>query len=298
MGKKEFRILVLPAVKNIEQVTSKLPFPVYLTKGKYTDLVFEFQEGSVRITHKGIDLRDFSFVWLSSSWTSRDLAYAVKLYLEWNSVRCTYVEKGTSKITDHLLFALQGVRTPNTLFIDYKQAQKHLEKIREVCGYPLIVKDTKGSKGARSILVEGERYLIKALEGLPKHKKYLFQKYIFNEYDWGVMVVNDQVVSGEKSYPQIGEFRNNTCNGAQEVFVDSPDDIPNQIKKMALQSSKALKLSWSRSDIIVDKDTDIPYLMEVNRLPGLTSNSMEIDGAYAFLSSHLEGVKDCFLVKD
>ncbi len=292
MNKKEFRILVLPAVKNIEQVTSKLPFPVQLTKGKYTDLVFEFREEGVHITHRGVDLRDFSFVWLSSSWTSRDLAYAVKLYLEWNNVHCTYVEKGTSKITDHLLFALQGVRTPDTLFIDYKQVEKHLEQIREVCGYPLIVKDTKGSKGARSVLVDTEEDLVEALASLPKHKKYLFQRYIPNEYDWGVMVVNDKVVSGEKSYPQMGEFRNNTCNGAQEVFVDSPDDIPTQIREMAVRSSRALKLSWSRSDVIVDKDTNIPYLMEVNRLPGLTSKSMEIDGAYTFLLSQIRPLSE------
>jgi D-alanine-D-alanine ligase len=216
------------------------------------------------------------------------LAYAVKLYLESYGIGCTYVEKGTSKITDHVLFALRRVQTPDTLFFDVKNIKKNLDKIREICGYPLIIKDVKGAKGAQSIVVNAEEDLIQGLENLHQHKRYLFQRYIPNEYDWGVMIVNGKVSSGEKRYPQEGEFRNNICNGGREVFVDSSDDIPTQIKQIALNASNALGLSWSRSDVIVDKNENIPYLMEVNRLPGLTTNSMEIDSAYEFLSSQIK----------
>jgi len=100
-------------------------------------------------------------------------------------------------------------------------------------------------------------------------------------------VADGKVVSGEKSYPRCGEFRNNTCNGAKEVFVN-PVDIPESVKEMAVQSAKALKLSWSRADIVVDKYTNLPYLMEVNRRPMLTTDSMEIDGAHTFLSHQLK----------
>ena len=105
------------------------------------------------------------------------------------------------------------------------------------------------------------------------------------------MVANGAVVSGEKSYPCQGEFRNNTCNGAQEVFVD-PLDIPQAIKEIAIKNSVLLNLSWSRSDIIIDKNTQRPYVLEVNRLPGISAKTSEVEGAYKFLSSQIELIED------
>ncbi|MBT3355999.1 hypothetical protein HN784_04175 [bacterium] len=287
MKEKKLKLLVLPAVANIEQVAKKFPFAVELTEGAFKDLEFIFQNEHLAILHKGVDLKDFSFVWLSSSWTSRDLAYAIKLYLKDSGTPCTYVEKGTSKVTDHMIFALNSIDVPDTLFMGNKDLQKNLFQIEEVCGYPLVIKDTKGSRGAHSVLVNTKEELLEEMKKLPKYKKYLLQRYVPNDYDWGIMVVNGKVVSGEKSYPSEGEFRNNTCNGAEEVFID-PVNIPTKIKQMALKTSKAIGLEWSRSDIIIDKKTKKPYLMEINRFPGLSSKTTEVDGAYEFLSSQIK----------
>lgn len=286
MSSKKLKLLILPSVVNIAQTIKKFPYPVELTEGAFKNLEFIFQDNGVTITHKGIDLRDFSFVWLSSFWVSRDLAYAVKLYLKKSKTPYTYVEKGTSKITDHMLFSLNNIKTPDTLFSGNKEIEKNLKQIKKICGYPLVIKDTKGSRGNYSILVNTDKELIQKLKKLPKHKKYLFQRFIPNDYDWGILVANGKVVSGEKSYPCLGEFRNNTCNGAREVFVDSKE-IPIKIKEMALKASSALKLSWSRSDIIIDRNTKSPYLMEINRLPGITPKTSEADGVFKFLSSQI-----------
>jgi len=286
MRKKNFKLLILPSVKNTTEVVDKFPFPVKLTKGKFKDLAFSFQDQEITISINGTDLREFSLVWLSSNWNSRDLAYAVKLYLKKYKIPCTYVEKGTSKITDQMSFSLNKIKTPKTLFLGTKKIKKNLARIEEFCGYPLIVKDTKGSRGAHSILAKNSKELLEKMKKLPKHKKYLFQEFIPNDYDWGVLVANGKVVSGEKSYPCFGEFRNNACNGAEEFFID-PKDIPIKIQKMALKTSKALGLSWSRSDIIIDKNTQEPYLMEINRLPGITPKTTEVDGAYEFLASQV-----------
>ncbi len=292
MQQKNFKILALPSVENISQVAKKFPFVVDIVEGKFKNIEFAFQNNTLTIKHDGVDLRDFSLVWLSSSWTSRDLAYAIKLYLKKSKTPCTYVEKGTSKVTDHAIFALNGIQAPDTLFLGHKDFEKSIDIINEICGYPLVIKDTRGSRGAHSVLVETKEDLLEEIKKLPKHKKYLLQKYIPNDYDWGIMVANGKVVSGEKSYPCDGEFRNNTCNGAEEVFV-RPCDIPEKIKEMALKSSKLLGLSWSRSDIIIDKNTKNPYIMEVNRRPGLTSEeseTSEINGAYDFLSSQIKAI--------
>jgi glutathione synthase/RimK-type ligase-like ATP-grasp enzyme len=286
MTRKPFHLLCLPSVENIDQILNKFSFPVTVSKGNYRDLEFIFKGQKVKILHKGRDLKEFSFVWLSSSWDSRDLAYSIRLYLEQIGTPYTFVEKGTSKITDQMAFSLVGIQSPDTLFLGCRPLQKNLLLIKEVCGYPLVIKDIKGARGANSEYVATEKDLLDKMKNLPKHKKYLFQKYIANEYDWGVMVANGEVVSGEKSYPSEGEFRNNACNGAKEVFIDS-NKIPSEIKQMAVNASNALGLTWSRSDIIIDKKTKKPYLLEVNRFPGITSKTSEVEGAYAFLASHI-----------
>jgi len=287
MEEKIFKLLVLPSVANMQQVINKFPFPVALTKGHFKDLEIIFKGSETTVLHKGVDVADFSFVWLCSAWRSRDLAYATQLYLNQKNTPHTHVEKGTSKLTDHMAFSLNNLPSPNTLFIGHREVEKCLPLIEEICGYPLVLKDVRGSRGAHSVKVENPTELLQKIAELPRHKKFFFQQYIENEYDWGIMVANGEVVSGEKSYPCQGEFRNNTCNGAQEVFVD-PKEIPQNIKQIAIDTSKAMGLLWSRTDIIIDKNTQKPFVMEVNRLPGITSKSSEVDGAYKFISSQIE----------
>ena len=262
-----------------------------LTKGRFKNIEFIFKDNQVSVLHKNIDLKNFSFVWLCSSWGSRDLAYAVQLYLDFHKIPHTHVEKGTSKLTDQMALSLENIPAPDTLFFGHKDVCKSLSQIQKVCGYPLVIKDIRGSRGAHSLIINSEAELLEKITALPRHKSFIFQKYIANEYDWGIMVANGAVVSGEKSYPCQGEFRNNTCNGAQEVFVD-PLDIPQAIKEIAIKNSVLLNLSWSRSDIIIDKNTQRPYVLEVNRLPGISAKTSEVEGAYKFLSSQIELIED------
>lgn len=289
MQAKAFKLLILPSVSNMQQVVNKFPFPIALSKGHFKDLEIIFKGSQTKVFHKGLDVANFDFVWLCSSWRSRDLAYATQLYLDHKNVPHTRVEKGTSKLTDHMAFSLNDIPSPNTLFIGHKEVEKSFDRIKKTCGYPLVLKDVRGSRGAHSEKVENQEELLQKIEGLPRHKKFFFQQYIANEYDWGIMVADGKVVSGEKSYPCQGEFRNNTCNGAKEVFVD-PENIPENIKQIAIKTSKALNLAWSRTDIIIDKNTQKPFVMEVNRLPGITSRSSEVDGAYEFLSAQIKNL--------
>jgi D-alanine-D-alanine ligase-like ATP-grasp enzyme len=279
-------LLVLPSVNDIDEIIKGISSNINFTKGSFKKVEFRFKQNEVQLMHDGIDIKDFSSVWLSSYWGARDLAYAIKMYLEHYGTRHTYVEKEASKITDQMEFVLSNMSAPAVFFVDKHDIISYVEKIEEVCGYPLIIKDTKGSRGKYSAYVKNREDLLKKSSKMLKHRKYFFQEFIPNEYDWGILVANGKVVSAEKSFPADGEFRNNACNGAKEVFVEMKD-IPKPVQDMAVKASKVLGLSWSRSDIIVDKNTDIPYLLEVNRFPGITSGTSEVIGAQNFLRSHL-----------
>ncbi|MEA3357759.1 MAG: hypothetical protein U9Q67_04990 [Patescibacteria group bacterium] len=281
-------LLVLTSIENIEEIVKDFSPSVKLTKGHYFDLEFHFKDNKVQLLHCGRDIKDFSTVWLSSfNWGSRDLAYAVKLYLDHFNTPHTFVEKSTSKITDQFAFVFGGIPTPNTFFINRHNITDYADIIEKTCGYPMVIKDIKGSRGKYSAYVKDRQELLKKLSELPRHRKYLFQEFIPNDYDWGVLVANGEVSSAEKSYHKNGEFRNNACNGAKEVFVETAD-VPETVKAMAVKASKVLGLSWSRADIIVDKNTGVPHLLEVNRCPGITSGTSEVIGARHFLKLHLK----------
>lgn len=279
-------MLSLPTVQNTSQIIKKFPFPIELTKGKYRDIEIIIHNSLVKIIHRGVNIKDFSFIWLASGWNQRDTAYAISLYLQFTKTPHSYAEKNSSKVTDCMVFAINNLPMPDTVFIDRKNIVKNIPLLKEVCGFPLIIKDIRGCQGKHSAFATNETELLEKIELLPKSKNFLFQRFIANEYDWGIMIANGVVVAGEKSYPREGEFRNNTANGAEELFVDV-DEIPEEIKEMAITASGLLGLSWSRADIIIDKITGKPYLLEVNRFPGITSGSNEVTGAYTFLASHI-----------
>ncbi|HRO64851.1 MAG TPA: hypothetical protein PKU78_01375 [Candidatus Dojkabacteria bacterium] len=280
-------ILVLPTIHNIEEVISGLSAKYKLTKGKFSQLEYILKDGKVILRHAGRDIKEFSNVWLSSYWRSRDLAHAVKLYLTHNEISHTYVEKATSKLTDQIIFALNNISIPNTFFIDDEDISSHIDTIEDVCKYPLIIKDITGSGGRLSALVSNREQLLDKYKELPKRKKYLFQQFIPNDYDWGILIVNGKAVSAEKSFSIQGEFLNNACNGAKEVFVEM-NEVPQHIIDMAIKSTKLLKLNWARADIVIDKKTNKAYIMEVNRCPGISTGSSEVIGAQIFLDNHLE----------
>lgn len=287
MIQKPFTLLSLPAAKNTSQVIKKFSFPIKLTKGSYGNIAIIIQDKNVEILHNGVDTKEFSFVWLSSGWNHRDTAYAINLYFNYTQTPHSYVEKNSSKVTDNVIFALNDLPIPNTVFVNRTKVLQNMPLIKKVCGFPLIIKDIRGCQGKHSAFISSEMELLEKMQTLPKSKNFIFQQFIPNEYDWGIMVANGVVVAGEKSYPANGEFRNNTCNGARECFVDVIN-IPEDVKELAITASNLLGLYWSRTDIIIDKNTGLPYILEVNRFPGITSDSHEVQGAYTFLASHIQ----------
>ena len=283
MLSKKIELLVLPSVENIDDIVNDLD--VILTKAYYSSIQFIFKDNEVKILANGRDINTFDFVWLSSYWATRDLAMCVELYLDRFKVKHTYIEKATSKITDSMVFLLNDIICPDTYYVEDTNILDHIETIEDTCGYPMIMKDTKGCGGSNAAFILNREELLSNIESRKNSRKYMFQRFIENEYDWGVLVANGEVVSGEKSYPKDGEFRNNV--GATEVFVDVCD-IPENVKDIALKGSKILDLSWSRSDIVIDKISGLPYLLEVNRFPGITYNSAEVTGANSFIKFHLD----------
>ena len=55
-----------------------------------------------------------------------------------------------------------------------------------------------------------------------------------------------------------------------EFILDDLDDQISEISKMAIASAEALKLNFAGVDILVEKGTKKPYILELNAFPGFT----------------------------
>jgi len=278
------KVLVLPGVLGFRKIFKNLEKTnLDFYRGNYKNIDFIFKNSKLDIYYKDISLLDFKFIWLNSFWNSRSLAYGISMYLKKYKIKHTPIEFASTKLTDQIAFVLDGIKCPDSILVVKKNIESKIDLIEETCKYPLIIKNVKGSMGRLSKFVTNREELIAEYDSLPKNKRFIFQEFIENDYDWGILVRNNKIVSAEKSYPKKNEFRNNAINGATEVFVDIKD-VPLNVKEMALKSIKSLGLAWARADILIDKNTQEPYLLEVNRCPGITLGTNEEIAATDYLS--------------
>lgn len=150
------------------------------------------------------------------------------------------------------------------------------EKINEL-GYPVVVKPTHGGSSVATFVVKEEKEIENCVkEAFKWDSEVMIEKFI----------KGDEItcpVYGDKMLPVIAirpkaEFFDFASKyndgGAEEVVVELEKELHAEVERMALATYKALKCEvYSRVDMIVTKE-GIPYILEVNTLPGMTKNSL------------------------
>ncbi|MFD1174975.1 D-alanine--D-alanine ligase [Paenibacillus puldeungensis] len=169
----------------------------------------------------------------------------------------------------------EGVPTPEWCVIS--RGQVHWEEQLRGLAYPLFVKPNTGgsSIGVRRVDNEGE--LRSALE---------------EAFRWDTSVVVESMVRGQeitcpildgKLLPILGieavesdwfDYSSKyNDGGAEEKPITLPSEVEARVSEAALACYRVLKCSvYARIDMIV-KD-GVPYVLEVNTLPGMTRNSL------------------------
>ncbi|OOM16361.1 D-alanine--D-alanine ligase [Clostridium saccharobutylicum] len=144
-------------------------------------------------------------------------------------------------------------------------------------GYPVVVKPTHGGSSVATFVVKEEKDIKNCIEEAFKwDDEVMIEKFI----------KGDEItcpVYGDKMLPVIAikpksEFFDFASKyedgGAEEIVVELEKDLHVEVEKMALATYRALKCQvYSRVDMIVTQE-GIPYILEVNTLPGMTKNSL------------------------
>ncbi len=285
-----FKVLVIASPKGVRNIQKKLLREnIEITPASLYDISVMLSTHGPQMWCKGRNITHYDFVWIQSAGMTKDIAYMLSLYLDSVGIPHTNPETEITKVVDLFQLSLNHVMIPKTYFCSKNELMLQLPYIAKTLGYPFLVKATVGWGGNDVHIINTAADFFAIVPDLPSHKKYTYQRFIPNKFDYRILVGNGIVLSGEKRVRKADLFRNNAALGADEVFLDI-DKIPDTVKQLAVQVSAICKLSWAGVDIVTSENTGKHYVLEVNRRPGLTKRSSETVAAFTFLKT----IKDSF----
>lgn len=169
----------------------------------------------------------------------------------------------------------EGIRVAKDIKINLKNKNSSIEDL-EALGYPMVVKPNAGGSSIGVSIVRNKEELQKSiLEALKYSTEILVEEYLEGE-EYTIPVLNGEVFpillikSDTEFFDYVSKYAD---DGATEELVTLP-------KKMQTEFEEIGKRCWDifnckayvRIDIIVSKG--LPYVLEINTLPGMTKNSL------------------------
>jgi RimK family alpha-L-glutamate ligase len=167
----------------------------------------------------------------------------------------------------------KGIPVPKTALISYKKdIESSLEKIGGK--FPVVVKLLSGTKGIGVFQCDSNASLVSTLQTIWKltpETELIIQEKIEADFDLRIHVLGSR--NSEDSYSVLGsmkrkkisgDFRTNVSLGGEAITTNISDDV----EKIAIEAAKATGCSWCGVDIIIEKGTGKPYVLEVNSSPG------------------------------
>ena len=172
------------------------------------------------------------------------------------------------------LLRYEGIPTPDWAVVRNPE-EFDLHKLEQL-GYPLVVKPNSGGSSVGTHIVRNPQELLNAIQEASKlDSEVMVEKYIQGEE------ITCSLLAGELlpilSIKPKDEFFNYTSKyadgGAEETIIELNPALHHLIEQISKNCYQTLKCSvYARVDIILQKD--VPYVLEVNTLPGMTKNSL------------------------
>lgn len=171
--------------------------------------------------------------------------------------------KCDDKMLTHICLANEGIKMPttvsSTLCYTDNGNRDYLDKVIEIVGLPMIVKENYGSLGKQVYLAKTKERLLK-LENELIHVPHLYQEFISSSVgkDYRIIVIGHKVVAYMKRENRKSYLSNLAAGG-----VASKVELPKEYLDMAEKASRILGLDYCGVDILEGPNGE-PILSEVN----------------------------------
>ena len=203
-------------------------------------------------------------------WADMLRALEVHGYFLLNPWQC--YELCNSKYLSDVYLRKAGLKTPKTVRITHSEdSERAFKELKS--DFPVILKLSQGTQtGIGVVKIDNMRTLnttIQMILMLDKKLPLIVQEFIELEYDIRAMVLHDKVIGVMKRNVIKGtDFRSNVSLGAEPEKME----LTKLEEQTAIKASKAVKGILTGVDLIPSKnrETEEPYVLEVNANPGLT----------------------------
>jgi D-alanine-D-alanine ligase len=167
-----------------------------------------------------------------------------------------------------------GINTAGWVIV--RDDNSHNKALVKELGFPVVVKPNSGGSSVATNLVYNENELRNAiLEALKYDKEVMVEEYIKGD-EITCCILNGEMLPVIVIKPQSNFFdytSKYSDGGAEEVVVELQKDLHAVVEKMALDCWESLKCSvYARVDMLIRDG--VPFMLEVNTLPGMTKNSL------------------------
>lgn len=197
----------------------------------------------------------------------------------------------------------EGVNTP--AWLCWNSMEDYSPEAVQQLGYPVMVKPNTGGSSIGMEKVNDEQDLhsavMRAFASDPD-QSILIERYITGQeitcsiLDGELLPVVGITSSSSEWFDYRAKYDD---GGAEEVVVNLPHELDQLVRKTALTCYKALKCSvYARVDILLSDG--VPYVLEMNTLPGMTKTSLLPKSAAAAgisFSSLLDRIISCSMTE-
>jgi D-alanine-D-alanine ligase len=173
-------------------------------------------------------------------------------------------------------FLLRQVNTPNYLLIHASDPSDQIQLSARNLGFPLVAKpDGQGSSIGVSIIAN-ESQLAEGIAGCFEHQPFGLLEKAITGPEWTVGVIDTDplppicIGTNRSFYDYEAKYN---ADDTQYEF-DIADELKNRLQATAISACQALGTTGvARVDIMLDQD-EVPWVLEVNTIPGMTSHSL------------------------
>jgi glutathione synthase/RimK-type ligase-like ATP-grasp enzyme len=269
---------------------------ITLYRGSLKDLRIEVIDNQLRITESltGRDLKSFDAVYFELWYKSPAQALAAAVYLNRHNTPFFSQEilhlTSLTKISDTAKLADGSVTLPQTFTSSRREAIQAFRKAKKPIKFPLIAKAADGYGGHDNYLVRDYAELREKLNA-NRDITFIIQEVIPNDCDYRCIVFGGQIrfVLERRRDAARDTHLNNTSAGAEGRQVPLETLTP-EAQAMVLRAAHLVgRDSFAGVDLMLDKNTGQPYILEVNKTPQV-ENGAEIESKMTALLDYIEEI--------
>jgi len=200
---------------------------------------------------------------------------------------------GMDKIRSKLFFASLGIPTPFYLPVNKSELKnisikKISDRILDSLSVPMVIKPTKAGSAIGVEIVKRRDKVKQALsQGLMESDELIVEEYIEGAEVTVGIIGNDElktlpiveIVTENEFYDYEAKYDGKSRH---VIPANISEAVAEKVNRFALAAHVGLGCrSFSRVDFIIGREDQIPYILEINTIPGMTDVSLFPDAARA-----------------